>query len=279
MSGVMRSSRAPLAIPTAEHLLPRFGIEILDIDENAATMTMSMPLWAKRNPLTGHTAIGSLAILVDAVSGGSNHIRRNSNEWSLSTELTVDLLPGVLATSADMIDTPVIARSWPVGPRSRMALSACEFTINDEIIGSGSARNMYTTAATVDVDRHAEGAPAGVPRDFAGMMAIDIREGAGSATLLQRVDPVLNNAMGVVNGGVAAAGAEMAASAAINVNADLAQTTAMRVNFLCPFRSQEGGHYRAAVVRNGRGVAVAEGSAVNGDGSVAVTALVTAYRC
>ena len=138
----MHSSRAPLAIPTAEHLLPRFGIEVLDIDEDAASMTMSMPLWTKRNPLTGLTAIGSLAILVDAVSGGTNHIRRNPDEWSLSTELTVDLFPGVLAASPDVTDTPVIARSWPVGTRNRMALSACEFTINDEIIGSGSARNM-----------------------------------------------------------------------------------------------------------------------------------------
>ncbi|CAA0137536.1 Uncharacterised protein [Mycolicibacterium vanbaalenii] len=275
----MRRDRVPLAIPTAEHLLPRFGIEMIDIDEDAAAMTMSMPLWTKRNPLTGLTAVGSLAILVDAVSGGSNHIRRNANEWSMSTELSVDLLPGVFDTADDVLDTPVVARSWPVGRRNRIALSACEFTVNDVVIGSGSARNLYTTTASVDVGGHAdEVATPSLQRDFAAMMALDVGEGAASPTLAQKVDPILNNAMGVVNGGVVAAGAEMAASAVLNVNTDAAQTMALRVNFLRPFLSQEGGHYQGVAVRNGRAVAVAEGSAVNADGSVAATALITAYR-
>jgi len=190
----------------------------------------------------------------------------------------VDLLPGVLEAADDIIETPVIARSWPVGRRNRIALSACEFTINDEVIGNGSARNMYTTTASVDIRGHAGEVAPGLERDFASMMSVGVDERAGSATLIQRVDPILNNAMGVVNGGVAAAGAEMAASAAINAKNDVAQTMALRVNFLRPFLSKDGGHYRGAAVRNGRGVAVAEGRAVNGDGSVAVTALITAYR-
>lgn len=277
MNTAVWRSTAPLAIPTAEHLLPRFGIKVLDIDEDAATMIMSMPLWPKRNPLTGLTAMGSLAILVDSVSGGSNHIRRRADEWSLSTELSVDLLPEVhLAEEA--IDAPVIARSWPLGRRNRIGLSACEFTVNGVVIGTGSARNMYTTTASVDTDSHPVQGRSGTEPDFASMMAVHIDHGAAQPVLVQRVDPVLNNAMGVVNGGVAAAGAEMAASAAVNAEASGANTMSMRVNFLRPFHSQSGGHYRGTTVRNGRGVAVAEGSAVNADGSVAVTALITAYR-
>jgi uncharacterized protein (TIGR00369 family) len=97
--------------------------------------------------------------------------------------------------------------------------------------------------------------------------------------LLQRVDPILNNAIGVVNGGVASAGLELAGSAAVNdAPGRLLRTASIRVNFLRPFFASANSRYEAGPLRIGRGIAVADARAVDEDGRVALIARVTAYR-
>jgi uncharacterized protein (TIGR00369 family) len=87
--------------------------------------------------------------------------------------------------------------------------------------------------------------------------------------------------MGVVHGGVASAGLEMAASAAVNAGRtdDPLTTASLRVNFLRQFLASDESRYEAMPLRVGRRSGVADAQAVGADGRVAITARLTADRC
>ncbi len=95
----------------------------------------------------------------------------------------------------------------------------------------------------------------------------------------QRENSALNNTLGIVHGGVSAAGLELAASAVINADrsGDLLQTSSLRVNYLRPFFSGGEARYVGSALRVGRRSGVAEARAVGSDGEVALVARITAY--
>jgi uncharacterized protein (TIGR00369 family) len=109
---------------------------------------------------------------------------------------------------------------------------------------------------------------------------VHVTSGESDSVLSQRVDPNLNNDIDIVHGGVAAAGLELAASAAINrgAPAELFQTASLRVNFLRPFFAGTESRYVGTPLRIGRASAVGEAEAIGDDGKVALTARLTAYR-
>ncbi len=83
-----------------------------------------------------------------------------------------------------------------------------------------------------------------------------------------------------MHGGVAAAGLELAASAALNLAPDDAplQTASLRVNYLREFMSGETSRYEGQCVRAGRRSGIAEARAIGADDVLALIAHVTAYR-
>jgi uncharacterized protein (TIGR00369 family) len=115
---------------------------------------------------------------------------------------------------------------------------------------------------------------------IADRMAGHVKPDAVGHVLIQRVDPNLNNEIDIVHGGVAAAGLEFAASAAINEGRSDAplQTASLRVNFLRPFFAGAESRYEGTALRVGRNTAVGDAQAIGDDGKVALTARITAYR-
>jgi uncharacterized protein (TIGR00369 family) len=114
-------------------------------------------------------------------------------------------------------------------------------------------------------------------------MAVRVAEGGGAGkVLVQDSDPVLNNSLGIVHGGISAMALELVGSAAINeTRADQPLNTAsLRVNFLRRFcTSPEGpeSRYVGTPLRVGRRSAVSEARAIGADGEVAIMARLTAY--
>lgn len=251
----------------------RFGIETLEGtgDHNIATL----PTRGLVNPLTGLTTAAALAMLLDHIGGLANHLRRGEDEWTVSTELSIELLP----EAADLItadDAGVVGRAWPVGAKGATALALCEFTHRGIVIGTGSVRSFYITGAQfTDFPRQAEHHTRKV-----GLAAIMAVEPDGPAALAQRADPVINNLLGVVHGGVAATGLELVASAAVNAGrADAPlRTGSLRVNFLRRLVAGGECRYSATPLRVGRSTGVADAQAVGADGQLALTARFTAYR-
>ena len=82
-------------------------------------------------------------------------------------------------------------------------------------------------------------------------------------------------------GGVASAGLELVASAAVNngaVSGGFLRTASVRVNFMRPFFAGARSRYVGTPLRVGRNTAIGDAHAIDDNGKVALTARVTAYR-
>ena len=240
-----------------------------------------MPVAGLVNPLTGAPTAGPLAVLVDHAAGLVNHYRRASDEWTVSSELTLEITPPALTVIADNPDVAAVASARPVGTRGSTALGMCEITVGQVVIGIGTVRSVYVPhpgefpqewAAPVD--------GATRPTDLAEIMALRIDDANGSPVIHQGQNSALNNSLGIVHGGVAAAGLELAASAALNAgrSEQPLHTASLRVNFLRQFFSGDQSRYAGTALRVGRRSGVAEAQAIGADGEVALIARVTAYR-
>ncbi|SNW20597.1 thioesterase superfamily protein [Mycolicibacterium thermoresistibile] len=259
--------------------LGRFGVDTVTVDP--ARCVGSIPAGGVVNPLTGTPTLAVLAMLVDHIGGVVNHIRRGPSEWTVTSELVLELTPDAVDRVAEAPDEPVFATGRPFGPRTGTALSRCDLTHRDQLVGTATVRSFYIDAPDEHVPYPAATEDTTRPTDLAEMMAVRVGTAEGGAQLLHQLpDPVLNNTLGIVHGGVSAAALELVGAAAVNAGRtdELLQTASLRINFLRPLRTGPDSHYRGAARRVGRRSALSEAEAVDTDGRVAIMARLTAYR-
>jgi uncharacterized protein (TIGR00369 family) len=263
-------------LETPDSIQVRFGISYLESRPAEAVAALSMPMERFRNPFNGAPTVGPLAILVDAAAGIVNHYRRRPGQWTVSSELSMDLsLDGV-----GHLDGPVLATAHAFGPLGATSLGICTLTYRGMVIGGGTVRSFFIDADDVVPQRRSETLRKSAETMFADLIAVHVVDRDCGPVLAQRVDCNLNNDIDIVHGGVAAAGLELAASAAMNQDRtdDLLQTASLRVNFLRPFFAGSASRYQGTPLRVGRNTGVGDAQAVGDDGKVAITARVTAYR-
>ena len=263
-------------LETPDSIQLRFGIAYVESRPAEAIAVLSMPMEGFRNPFTGAPTLGPLAILVDAAAGIVNHYRRRRGQWTVSSELSMELsLDGI-----GDLDGPVLASAHALGPLGATSLGICTLTYNGVVIGGGTVRSFFIHADEVVPQHRPETLERTPATTFADLMAVDVRPEERGSVLSQRVDPNLNNDIDIVHGGVAATGLEFAASAAINAGRSDTplQTASLRVNFLRPFFAGADSRYEGTALRVGRSTAVGDARALGDDGKVALTARVTAYR-
>ena len=262
-------------------VLSRFRITTLAHDFDAHTVVASMPLGGMQNPLTGLPSVAGLAILVDDVAGRTNFYRLGRGQWTVSSELSVELNPDAVDSLLDTPDEPVIASAWPIGLPGPPMLAACTLTHCGTVIGGGTVHTMPLPGSPDGpVGRGADPLTDEPGTTLAQLMAVDpLPREDGAHRLYQRPDPMINNLIGIVHGGVSSAGLELVASAAINHGQEQPMRTAsIRVNFLRPFFAGAQSVYAGTALRIGRTAAVGDARAVGDDGKVAVVARVTGYR-
>lgn len=266
---------------TPESVLTRFAITTLEEDRTAATVSASMPIGGMLNPFTGEPTIAALAILVDDVAGRANFFRRGAGQWTVSSELAVDLSPDGIDSILANPDVPVVASSRPLGPHGATLLSICTLTHGGTTIGGGTVRTVAINGGPDGPVPRGSDLLARTPAtSLADLMAVHpLSAEAEPYTLAQRVDPIINNLIGIIHGGVSSAGLELVASAAINAGQAVPlRTASLRVNFMRPLFAGEHSRYEGRVVRVGRNSGVGDAVAIGDDGKAAVIARVTGYR-
>ncbi|ASR03112.1 MULTISPECIES: PaaI family thioesterase [Gordonia] len=262
-------------LETPDNIQVRFGISYDEDDPNAASAVMSMPMERYRNPITGAPTVGPLAILVDAAAGIVNHHRRGPHQWTVSSELSLELN----LSAVEDLDGLVSASAHVLGSTGSTSLGICTLTHRGTVIGGGTVRSFFIDAGDTLSPRPQETLERTAATTIADLMAVSPRSADGGQVLVQKSDPCLNNDIGIVHGGVASAGLELAASAAINHgHMGELQTASLRVNFLRPFMAGENSRYEGTAIRVGRSTAVGDARAIGDDGKVALVARVTAYR-
>ena len=225
-------------------------------------------------------AVAPLAMLVDHIGGVVNHLRRGAGEWTVSSELAVEFAPDAAEAIAAAAEFPVVGMARPFGAKGGTALALCALSVRDVVVATATVRSFYIAApATLFAwPEVGGGAPQGRP--LADLMAVEVAEtGSAGSAFAQADDPVLNNAVGAVHGGVSSMGLELVGSAAVHRAAGGPfHTASLRVNFLRPFHGGGEARYTARAVHAGRGSGVAEAAAVGADGRTALLARFTAYR-
>ncbi|ULE34859.1 PaaI family thioesterase [Mycobacterium sp. IDR2000157661] len=259
--------------------LGRFGI--VTSDDGPHGCVASIPVGEMTNPLTGAPTVAPLAMLADHAGGLVNHHRREPDEWTVTSELSLELDPDAADVVATAPDMPVVARARPFGKKRDVALALCEFSHRQTLLASATVRSFYirTPGHLAPFPEGPTGPlPAGTLSD---RMAVRVAESGGcGAALVQDDDPVLNNSVGIVHGGVSATALELVASAAVNAGRaeQPLRTSSLRVNFLRPFHSGAESRYVGTASRVGRSTGVGEAQAVGPRGEVAIIARLTAYR-
>lgn len=256
----------------------RFGIDTLE--HGAERCVATMPMAGLVNPVTGLPSLASLAVLVDHVGGLINHHRRCDDEWTVSSELVLELTPDAASVVVSR-DDPVRAVAHPLGAKATTAVGGCDLLLGDVVIGSGLVRSFYIEAPSKYTASPVHDGAMEAKVGLAAMMAAGTpRDVDGGIVLPQHSDPVVNNSNGVVHGGIASAGLEVVASAAVNAGRhdDPLVTASLRVNFLRPFFFGTESRYVGTALRVGRRSGVAEAEAIGGDGKVAIISRLTAYR-
>lgn len=259
--------------------LGRFGV--VTSQDAPDECVASIPVAGMVNPLNGAATIAPLAMLVDHACGLVNHRRRGSDEWTVSSELSLEADPDAAEIVASAPDVPVVATARPFGDKSNVALARCELAHRDTVLAAATVRSFYIRTPG-DVPPFPDG-PIGPPPPgtLGERMAVRVAETGGAGpVLLQDEDPVLNNLIGIVHGGVSAMALELVASAALNIDrADQPlRTSSLHVNFMQPFHGGVESRYVGTALRVGRSTGVAEAKAVGPGGVVAIIARVTAYR-
>jgi acyl-coenzyme A thioesterase PaaI-like protein len=267
--------RHPLNTP-----IGRFGIET---DEGQPDRVVaSMPIFGLVSPITGEPSLGPLAVLVDHVGGLINHYRRADDEWTVTSELSLELAPTCAAIIAAHPDTPVVATAAPVGATSTTGLGECALAIGSHVVGTGTVRSYFIQTPGQLAQWPADDGGATAKVGLAAMMAAGTPQRDGAAHVLpQGSDPVLNNSMHILHGGIASAGLEVVASAAVNEGrpGDPLITASLRVNFLRQFPTGGESRYVGTALRVGRRSGGADAQAIGSDGQTALVARLTAYRC
>ncbi len=216
--------------------LGHFGI--VTSEDGPDGCVASIPAGAMVNPLTGSPTVAPLAMLVDHVGGLVNHHRRGEGEWTVSSELSLELRPDAVDVIAEAPDVPVDGISRPFGAKGDVALGLCELSHRGTTLATATVRSFY-----ISTPGHLAEFPDGPtgplpPGTLSDRMAVRVAESGGSAKALQQLaDPVLNNSLGIVHGGVSAMALELVASAAVNAGRDdrPLRTASLRVNFIRPF--------------------------------------------
>jgi uncharacterized protein (TIGR00369 family) len=255
------------------------GVETFE--NTAQCCVASIPVAKLVNPLTGLPTTAPAAMLVDHVGGVVNHNRRGQGQWTVTTELSLELTADAEAIIDADPATPLFATAVPITAKNAAPLAECTLTIGGEFLARATVRSVYIDAPD---DHPWEWIDAGDPAELAPTLAERMALRAGSdpnaPVLYQTPDSALNNTMSIVHGGISAAALELVASAAINhdPNGIPLKTASLHVNYLRPFRAGPRSRYEGTILRVGRGSGVGEACAIDDDGAVALTARLTAYR-
>ncbi|WP_051721258.1 MULTISPECIES: PaaI family thioesterase [Actinomycetes] len=259
----------------------RFKLNVDEEDQTGATASMSLPMDGLSQLSTPDRALGPISFLVDGACGLVNHYKSPPNSFAITSELSFDVATDV-AASADV----VVARARLVASTASSSLAECSLYAAGAEIGVGTVRSFYVSATATPVERCPETLESTDGVSLAELLRVsisadDTSSGArADAVVVQQADPVLNNYMGIVHGGVIASSMDVAAHSALarmGAGGPL-HTASMRISYLRPTTLGGRSRYEARVQHAGRSSGICETTAFDKSGAVSAVARVTCHR-
>jgi len=243
-------------------------------------VTSSMPVGPWLNGPSGRPLAGALGVLIDTVGGYAMHLGRPPGGWSVSAEITLDLLRPLPADGSVLVAEASVRHADPVGgfasasvtDGSGRLLAVCT-QHGRWVPGPPAAGNGTSPSSPPPHAPPASGVPptAGLAEYLGGQA----RAAAGGALLELTVTPELTNPLGSMHGGVTLCACDLVAQAAIEAAGRPPRTASIHVAYVRPMPLGTTLRFTAQVTHLGRAFGVVRVTAINADGKPCAIATVT----
>ena len=251
----------------------RFGVRRCQPTESGNCCAYTVPDWARDTH--GHLRSGALMVLADHILGELPYKARGPSSWSLTTELTLDII-GDTAHASELH-----ARATQIPSAADKGFVQCVVTDTDErVVAVGNTRTVYVPAAAGAV---AIGVAPSIGRRDPGdtlesVLGVISTETNHGVELTMRDPGAWVNDFGILHGGVAACLSEMAASQLFSRHGRALTVSRMHCTYLRPATPTTPFVVSARAHHVGKGFAVAEVVGRAGDGPPCTVMTVTARR-
>lgn len=260
----------------------RFGLHDCQLTADGNRCAFRIPSWARDR--SGRPRVGALMVLADHILGELPYLSRPPKTWTLTGELTLDII------SAVPLDGELFAEARTVARRSETFVECRITDRTGEIVAAGTTRSV--TVPAVGADPLADNAARDdAARDDAARYDVPIEYGdidrvlglsyrpSGDLLHVTMADPDgWVNGFGIMHGGVSACVTELAAAEYVNArNPDL-HTAHVHTTYLRPVVVGSPYVATARAYHVGRSSAVVEVLGFGGSGELCTVSTVTARR-
>lgn len=250
----------------------RFGLHDCQLTADGNRCAFRIPSWARDR--SGRPRVGALMVLADHILGELPYLSRPPKTWTLTGELTLDII------SAVALDGELFAEARTVARRSETFVECRITDRTGEIVAAGTTRSV--TVAAVGADPLADNTSRDdVPiecSDIDRVLGLSYRQ-SGDQLHVEMTDPDgWVNGFGIMHGGVSACVTELAAAEYVSArNPDL-HTAHVHTTYLRPVVVGSPYVATARSYHVGRSSAVVEVLGFGGSGELCTVSTVTARR-
>ncbi|MGU3652787.1 PaaI family thioesterase [Mycolicibacterium sp. A43C] len=270
----------------------RFGLHDCRLTADGNRCAFRIPPWARDR--SGRPRVGALMVLADHILGELPYLNRPPRTWTLTGELTLDII------SAVPLDGKLIAEARTVASHSETFVECHITDRTGEIVAVGTTRSVTVAAvgedpladnaardnaardnaARHDAARH-DAARDDVPiecSDIDRVLGLSYRQ-SGDQLHVEITDPGgWVNGFGIMHGGVSACVTELAAAEYISTHNPDLQTAHVHTTYLRPVVVGSPYVATARSYHVGRSSAVVEVLGFGGSGELCTVSTVTARR-
>jgi len=228
-----------------------FRVTDLVCEPTRATGRMLLGPWS--TSMTGRTSLGALGVLADDTLGYAIVAHAPAGSWSVSIEITLDLIAELPGPGAVLWAEATLAGADDAG-------AVAEGSVLDEhgrLLARTSQRGRWVSLEGLRDPLLEWDA---VPRPPADATFADVvREPASVGDVyLLRTDRATGNNMGVVHGGTSIAAAAAVAEEALHEADEPLRITSLRINYPRPTLTGSRVHVSSALVYRGRSLGVVD---------------------
>jgi uncharacterized protein (TIGR00369 family) len=248
----------------------RFGLRDCAPTASGNRCAYVVPSWAC--DAQGRPLAGALMVLADHILGELPYVRRPPDTWSLTAELTLDLI-GELPVGGHLFAEAVEV------VQGAEAFVQCRITTGaGDLVAVGTTRTVFFAATAQDpvvVTEAASSVGTGAV-SIEAVLGIDVHHLAEGVQISLADPGNWVNGFGIMHGGVSACVTELAAAAAVGARNPALATAHVHTNYLRPVVADAPFVAVARLHHIGRSSAVVEVSGRGGRGELCTVSTVTA---
>ncbi|MEH3128977.1 MAG: PaaI family thioesterase [Mycolicibacterium neoaurum] len=255
----------------------RFGLHDCRLTADGNRCAFRIPPWARDR--SGRPRVGALMVLADHILGELPYLNRPPRTWTLTGELTLDIIRAV------PLDGELIAEARTVAGRSETFVECHITDRTGEIVATGTTRSVTVAAAGADplTDNASQedAAQEDMPIDCSDIdrvLGLSYRQ-SDDLLHVEMTDPDgWVNGFGIMHGGVSACVTELAAAEYVRAHNPDLHTAHVHTAYLRPVVVGSPYVATARAYHVGRSSAVVEVLGFGGSGELCTVSTVTARR-